>query len=122
MKIVVDNDNKLKWLNSTDGTSATLINQLVSSGTVTANAWHHIAVDFDGTTARLYYDGNCVNTSATIRNIHATTATSNICLLNDNEAYTYWPARDISTKSAYRYRALCQQHNHTVPTLPSRRW
>jgi len=42
---------------------------IISSTPHTLNAWHHGAVDFDGTTYRMYLDGVCVGTSTTIVNL-----------------------------------------------------
>jgi hypothetical protein len=56
----------LNWDVSTNGSSA--LNDL-SGGTVVVNTWQHVAVDYDGTTYRLYLNGAVVATSVTGRTI-----------------------------------------------------
>ncbi len=52
------------WLYlDSDGTLRTTLEggALASTNAVTANSWHHAAVTYDGTTVRLYLDGNLEN-------------------------------------------------------------
>jgi Concanavalin A-like lectin/glucanases superfamily len=43
----------------------------LTGGTVAANTWYAVCVDFDGTKYRLYLDGVMVNSSTTLRTIYA---------------------------------------------------
>jgi hypothetical protein len=66
----VENSDNAGWRVSTTG-SDTFLDLSSAGSTVPPNQWTAIAVDFDGTTYRLYCAGVCVATSTTLRNIFA---------------------------------------------------
>ena len=74
------------WINVTTlgfriSTNGVTTIDVVLAGTVTAAVWHHAAVDFDGTTYRLYLDGVMTGSSTTLQTIFV--STSNIGIGND---------------------------------------
>ncbi len=64
------NGASLAWNTSTTGTDN---NSDMDGGVVVINTWQHVAIDFDGTTYRLYLDGAVVDTFATARALFAST-------------------------------------------------
>ena len=61
--------NEQIWLNvSTIGTDNI---SFLGGGTLTANAWHAVCVDFDGITYRIYINGAMVASSTVLKNISA---------------------------------------------------
>jgi hypothetical protein len=109
------NGTALSWYVSTNGTNS--FNDL-SGGTLTTgtSSWQHAAVDFDGTTYRLYLAGTCVATSTTSRSIYAPAGQ----VLNVGsylEGTQYWFDGYIDelriTKGTARYASST---TYTVPT------
>lgn len=70
-RIVCDTGNVIKWQVTTDG--ATILTDL-TSGALSTSAWHAVAVDYDGTTYRLYIDGVMAASSTAARSIFASTS------------------------------------------------
>lgn len=77
--------NQKSWALYVDGTGGSLELFLSENGSTslidisatwnpTLNTWYHIAVDFDGTTYRLYVDGVQIGSSTVVRTLHASTA------------------------------------------------
>jgi hypothetical protein len=65
--------NQIQVIMSTDG-STTLTEIASSTFAPNLDQWYDVAVDFDGTTYRLYIDGVVVGSSTTIRTLHNSTA------------------------------------------------
>lgn len=61
------NGSALSWVDTTNGTSGTGIT--AGGGTLVINTWQAVAVDYDGTTLRLYIDGVKVASSVSSRTI-----------------------------------------------------
>ena len=62
----------LRVLFSTNGTN--FFTDIDEIWAPTVGIWHHIAMDFDGTTYRLYVDGGVLGISTTLRTLHNSTA------------------------------------------------
>lgn len=64
-------NGELELIASIDGSTSVI--GVTSTWNPTLNTWYHIAVDFDGTTYRLYVDGVMVGSSTTIRALNQST-------------------------------------------------
>lgn len=61
---------------------------VTSSGTISANAWHHIAATFNGTKLKLYIDGVGTDSSTyTAFNINYTSTSSDVWVVDPNTGY-----------------------------------
>lgn len=69
--VLYQNGSALGWNVSTTG-SDNLTD--ISGGTLAANTWAAVCVDYDGTKYRMYKDGTMVGSSSTARNIYASAA------------------------------------------------
>lgn len=66
--------NRISYVISENGTASSLeINADIVKST-RLNTWHHLAVDYDGTTIRLYFDGKVVGQAAATPTLHNSTA------------------------------------------------
>ncbi len=68
--------NDLEFFTSTNGSTSNI--DISEAFSPNLNQWYHIAVDFDGTTYRLYVDGVVLGTSTTLRTMFAGTATFSV--------------------------------------------
>lgn len=65
--VLAQSGSTLIWRISTTGSNS--FTDLTSASLFSASTWYEVAVDFDGTTYRLYVDGVVVATSTTLRTI-----------------------------------------------------
>ena len=98
---------------STNGTNNAVVMQ--GAFTPTLNQWYHIAVDFDGTTYRIYIDGVVKASSTTTFTFHDSTA---VCMIGDDagdigQDFDGWIDNVRITKGAARYAGA-----FTPPTAP----
>lgn len=89
------------WL-STAGTDA--IERITATWAPTLNQWYHVAVDFDGTTYRLYVDGVVLGESTTTVTLHNSTVALSIGGTPDEENdFDGWADEVRITKGVARY-------------------
>jgi hypothetical protein len=71
----------------------------------TLNTWHHIAADFDGTTYRLYADGDLVASSTTLRDLDTSLGTISIGAdQGSGDVFDGWVDEVRLTTTVARYR------------------
>lgn len=112
--LYVNASNHLGWNVSTTGTNN--LNDLIGTTALTANTWHHICVDYDGTKYRLYLDGVMEASSTTARNIYHPTGQNLGIGANSNSSSWWFPGYmdEIRiTKGVARYAS---DSGFTVPT------
>jgi len=110
------NGHVLEWTISTNGSTGT--DDMFPAGmtAITAGAYHHAAVDFDGSKYRMYSDGVCVATFSTPRTMFtATTSKLTVGSTNDNAFWSLDGYVDEAriTKGIARYAS---DTTYTVPT------
>jgi hypothetical protein len=106
------NGSTLEWHVSLDAGSTIVLE--FAGGTLSANTWHFIAFDFDGSKYRLYLDGTMVGSSTTVRTLHANTGQFTLgALQTAGSAVAGWLDETRITKGVARYAS---DGGHTVPT------
>ena len=87
---------------STNGSTSLI--DISAAFAITLGRWYHIAVDFDGTTYRLYIDGVVIGSSTTLRTLHNSTAAWSIGGQTDGvDPFDGWADDVRVTKGVARY-------------------
>jgi hypothetical protein len=98
--------NSLELFLSENGSSSLI--DIVHSWNPTLATWYHLAVDFDGTTYRLYIDGVQVASSAVLRTLHNSTALFSIgAQPNGIDEFNGWVDEVKVYKGAALYAGTC---------------
>ena len=112
----IANDNTLRLYGSSTGGSWNIFQNPTTMATISANVWHHVAITFDGSTYRGYYDGNIRwqrNTSTTLP------TGGHSYILSRSDAGSYQAGTDHVRIDDFRITkgvALYTDSTYTVPT------
>jgi hypothetical protein len=111
--LYIDASGHLGWNTSTTGSDNNF--DITASSTISSSAWHHVAIDFDGSKYRLYADGTMVGSFSTPRTIFD--SPDNLTIGSNSNITAYWYYGNMDelriTKGVARYAS---DGGYTVPT------
>jgi hypothetical protein len=90
-------------------------NTMFTAGTLTTGAWHHIAIDYDGSKYRLYLDGTCIATHATPHTFNDSTDVLAIGSNATDGSFFYDGYMD-EIRITKGYACYASDTSYTVPT------
>ncbi len=113
--ILFQNGSQLFWNVSTTGSNN--LNDL-SGGLLVAATWNPIAVDFDGTTYRLYVNGTMVDSSTTLRSIAATPSEGLAIGSNSDSNALFFQGKIFGPRITLNRARYATNGSYTVPIVP----